>query len=242
MALFAIGDLHLSLSVEKPMDIFSGWHGYTERLCESWRSRITPEDTVVLAGDTSWGMTLDEALADLRLIDSLPGRQKLLLKGNHDYWWNSAGKMQNFFEANGLSTLKILHNNAYASDGFIICGSRGWIFENGQQHDDKIINREAGRIEASIKAGEKLTENESGCEKLLFLHYPPVFGAQELGVYLDIMRKYGISRCFYGHIHGAGHKIAMKGPYKGIDFTLISADFLKFSPVRIEHRENSMEI
>lgn len=228
MALFAIGDLHLSESAKKPMDIFSGWQNYTEKLKENWQTTVGENDTVVICGDVSWGMSLQEALADFRLIDALNGRQKLILKGNHDYWWTSAAKMRTFFDNNGLTTLSILHNNAYEARGFRVCGSRGWIFENGQAHDDKIINREAMRIEASLRAAEKL----SG-ESVLFLHYPPVFMGQESVRYLELMRQYGINRCYYGHIHGAGHKNAVKGEYKGVEYGLISADYLKFKPLQI---------
>lgn len=232
MALFVIGDLHLSETAKKPMDIFPGWENHARTLCENWKNTVSAEDTVVLAGDLSWGMTLGEALADLELIDSLPGKRKLLLKGNHDYWWTSASKMRGFFDANGLSTLDILHNNAYEAEGFRVCGSRGWIFENGAPHDEKIINREAVRIEASIKASESM----SG-ERVLFLHYPPVFAGQELTAFLDLMRRYGIKRCYYGHIHGAGHRGAVRGNWRGLDFSLISADFVGFCPVRVSLSE-----
>ncbi|MCL2034719.1 MAG: metallophosphoesterase [Oscillospiraceae bacterium] len=227
MALYVIGDLHLSSLGKKPMDIFMGWENHTEKLIANWNDSVKSCDAVVIAGDISWGMTLQESLPDFQLLHSLPGT-KILIKGNHDYWWTSAGKMQSFFLEHGLSTLSVLHNNAYAFDGFAVCGSRGWIFENGQPRDEKIINRERFRIEASIVASEKLDG-----EKLLFLHYPPVFMGHEIPAYLDLMRKYGIKRCFYGHLHGADHKRAVKGPYKNIEFSLISADYLKFSPFKI---------
>jgi len=227
MGLYAIGDLHLSETGKKSMDIFKGWENHTEKLIKNWNDTVCEQDAVVIAGDISWGMTLQESLPDFQLLQSLNGT-KILIKGNHDYWWTSAGKMRAFFEENGLDTLRILHNNAYEADGFSLCGSRGWIFENGQPHDEKIINREKCRIEASIRASEKM----SG-EKLLFLHYPPVFMGQEMARYLELMREYGIKRCFYGHLHGADHKRAVKGLYKDIEFSLISADYLKFSPLRI---------
>lgn len=225
MALYAIGDLHLSQSVKKHMDIFSGWENHPDRLIKNWIDTVCPDDVVVLCGDTSWGMTLEEAMADFSLIDSLPGRMKLILKGNHDYWWCSASKMLGFFEACGFTTLRIMHNNAFCAESFRICGSRGWIFENGQPHDEKIINREAIRIEASLKASENMLG-----ERVLFLHYPPVYAGQELKAYLDLMHRYGIKRCYYGHIHGAGHRSAIRGLYDGIEFGLISADYLGFMP------------
>ena len=227
MALYAIGDLHLSESGKKPMDIFAGWENHTKKLVENWNNSVRDCDTVVIAGDISWGMTLEESLPDFKLLHALPGT-KILLKGNHDYWWASIGKMQSFFLENGLSTLRILHNNAYEADGFTICGSRGWIFENGQSGSEKIMNREKCRILSSIRASEN-----PDSEKLLFLHYPPVFTGQEIRAYLALMRKYGIKRCFYGHLHGADHKRAVNGLYKNIEFSLISADYLKFSPFKI---------
>lgn len=229
MSLFAIGDLHLSFGSEKPMDIFSGWENHAERLAENWQSVVGGDDTVVLCGDSSWGMTLDEALPDFKFIDALNGKQKLILKGNHDYWWGSASKMKSFFESNGLNTLFVLHNNAYEAEGFKISGSRGWIFENGQPHDDKIINREAARIELSLNAAGKLSGTG-----VMFLHYPPVFMGQELTRYLDLMRGHGIKHCYYGHIHGAGHKHAVKDEYKGIRFGLVAADYLNFCPYEIK--------
>lgn len=231
MSLFAIGDLHLSQGVKKPMDIFSGWENHAEKLTENWRRTVAPQDTVALLGDFSWGMTLDEALKDFELVNSLPGEKKLLIKGNHDYWWTSAKKMKEFFELHGLATLEILHNTAYRAEkeNAVLCGSRGWIFENGEPQDEKIINREAIRIEASLKAAEGILG-----EHILFLHYPPVFAGQEIPRYLELMRGYGIRRCFYGHIHGVqGHKKAVNGQYGGVEFSLVSADYLGFTPLKI---------
>lgn len=227
MALFAIGDLHLSANKEKSMDIFPGWENYTGRIVENWRAAVGENDAVVLAGDTSWGMTLAEALDDFRLLDSLPG-SKILLKGNHDYWWTSVGKMTRFLRENGVGSIEFLHNNAHSREGFALCGSRGWLFENGAPHDEKIINREAIRIEASLRAASKMPG-----EKLMFLHYPPVFAGQEQERFLDVMRRCGIRRCYYGHIHGAGRRQAITGYYKGIDMGLVSADYLRFKPVQI---------
>jgi len=227
MAIYAIGDLHLSAGVDKSMDIFTGWKDYTQKLCNNWKRKIREEDTVVLAGDISWGMTLEEALADFQLIHSLPG-SKIILKGNHDYWWNSHRKMMGFFSGHGLDSIHILHNNSYTVEGVNLCGSRGWLFENGQPHDEKIINREAIRIEASIKSAA-----DPELESILFLHYPPVYGGQVLDPFLELMHRYGIKRCYYGHIHGIGHKAAIQGNAYGIDFFMISADFLEFDPVLV---------
>lgn len=227
MAIYAIGDLHLSVAAKKPMDIFSGWDDHAERLSENWKNKIKPEDTVILAGDTSWGMTLPTAAPDFRLIDKLPGK-KIILKGNHDYWWASMTKMNETFASYGFTTLSILHNNSYEVEGKCICGSRGWLFETGEKHDEKLIRREAMRIEASLKsaAGDN--------ERILFLHYPPVYAGQVQESFLALMHRYGIKRCYYGHIHGAGHRYAIQGNYRGIKLTMISSDYIGFDPVLIK--------
>ena len=141
MSLFAIGDLHLSLGSDKPMDIFSGWDHYVERLEENWRDTIGDEDTVVLAGDSSWGMSLQESLTDFTFLEGLPGK-KIILKGNHDYWWSTKNKMDSFFAEQGFRSLQILHNNSYVVENVVVCGSRGWLFEMGEEHDKKILTRD----------------------------------------------------------------------------------------------------
>ena len=228
MSLFAIADLHLSLGTDKPMDDFPGWSGYVERLEQNWRAIVRPTDTVVIAGDVSWGMTLDEARADFAFLQALPGR-KLLLKGNHDYWWTTRRKMDAFFAENGFDTLHILHNNHYLVEGICVCGSRGWLFDQGEPADQKVIAREAGRLEASIQSAGDIPE-----EKVVFLHYPPVYGEQLSPEIIEVLLRHKIRRCYYGHIHGTGCSYAFNGNYMGIEFRLISADHLGFDPVRIE--------
>ncbi len=154
MAVYTISDLHLSLSGDHSMDVFPGWQGYVERIEQNWREHITDADTVVLPGDTSWGLSLEESLADFAFIDRLPGK-KILLKGNHDYWWTTKNKMERFFSEHGLNSLQILHNNSVVVEGMAICGSRGWLFETGEAFDAKIINREAIRLELSLAEAEK---------------------------------------------------------------------------------------
>jgi len=228
MAIYAIGDLHLSLTANKSMSIFPGWENYMEKIVNNWKKNIKPEDTVVLAGDTSWGMSLGEAMADFQLLHSLPGR-KLILKGNHDYWWASYAKMMKAFAGEGLDSLDILHNNSYEVEGMALCGSRGWLFESGQAQDDKIIRREAIRIQASLDS-----VRDKKLERVLFLHYPPLFGDQVQRPFLDIMADAGIKRCYYGHIHGAGHRSATIGLAYGIHFSMISADYVSFMPVKVD--------
>lgn len=227
MAVFTIGDPHLSLSVKKPMDIFSGWGNYVERLETGWRSLVSQEDTVVVAGDISWGISLEEALEDFRFLHNLPGK-KIFLKGNHDYWWCTKNKMDAFLQENGLDSISILSNNAYAADGLVICGTRGWLFEKGEPHNQKIVAREAGRLRMSLEAGSKMEG-----EKVVFLHYPPVYGEQLCPEILDVLLEYQVGRCYYGHIHSRGCRYALNGNYMGIDFRLISCDFVEFTPVKV---------
>ena len=225
MALYVIGDLHLSLSTDKPMDVFGErWADHTRRLRENF-SALGPEDTTVLCGDLSWGMSLEEAGADFHFIDELPGT-KIILKGNHDYWWTTAAKMQRFFEKEEIRSIRILHNNCVLWGETAICGTRGWFFEEekGGEHDKKIMHREIMRLEASLKAaGER--------EKLCFLHYPPRYGegyvCREI---TDLLRDHGVRECWYGHLHGPGQKGAVQGWVEGIHYQLVSADYLGFAP------------
>lgn len=228
MSLFVIADLHLSFGTDKPMDVFQGWQDYTKRLETNWRSLIKDTDTVVIAGDISWAMKLEETIADFTFIDNLPGK-KILMKGNHDYWWSTKNKMDNFLIDNGFSSLNIQFNNAFEADGKIICGTRGWLYNSATDEDIKITNREVGRLELSFKDAERLEG-----EKVAFLHYPPVYDNMECEPILDLMREQGIKDCYYGHIHGKhAAKKAPTGEYKGIKMHLISCDYVNFTPVLV---------
>ena len=227
MAIFVIGDLHLSLGADKPMDKFPGWQGYVQRIRENWLRVVSPDDTVVLAGDTSWGMKLEEAAPDFAFLEQLPG-QKLLLKGNHDYWWTTARKMEAFFEARGFGSLRLLHNNAHIVEGVALCGTRSWLFEPGEPHDEKVMNRELGRLRASLAAA-----GEQAREKVVFLHYPPVYPGASAPQVIELMRSFGVRRCFYGHLHGASVHAAVQGVVDGLEYRLISADALRFCPYKI---------
>jgi predicted phosphohydrolase len=224
MALYAIGDLHLCLGAEKPMDIFGGnWVGYMDKLMEGV-SVIGPEDTTVLLGDLSWALDLDHAKKDFGWIDEIPGR-KIILKGNHDYWWSTATKFYKFCDDHGYKDQWILNNNCYEYGDYAICGTRGWFYEEDRsgEHDEKVFRRELCRLEASLKAaGER--------EKLVFLHYPPKYKGYECPEILELLRKYGVRRCFYGHLHGASHGLAMEGLWDGVEYRLVSADKLNFRP------------
>lgn len=228
MALYAIGDTHLSLGTDKPMTVFPGWDNYVERLEENWRRLVSEEDTVVIAGDISWGMSLEQALPDFQFLQSLPG-QKLLFKGNHDYWWTTRRKMDTFFAENGLDSLCVVHNDAVAVDGCIaVCGSRGWFNEDGGEADHTVLLREAGRLRASVTAAK-----QTGLEPVIFLHYPPIFGGQRCEEILQVLREEEISRCFYGHVHSAGIRMAFGGTDNGTEYRLISADALGFCPILV---------
>ena len=227
MALYAIGDTHLSLASDKPMDVFGGgWTGYVDKLKEGFQI-ISPEDTVVICGDVSWGMSLEEARADFAFLDALPGGRKLLLKGNHDYWWTTASKMKAFFAENGFSTLDILHNNCHFYGETALCGTRGWFYEEDRgEHSAKIFNRELIRLEASLKAaGER--------EKLCFLHSPPLYQGYRCQEILDLLERYRVSLCCYGHLHGGSHRLAVTGRQGTVDYRLVAADYVGFRPVCI---------
>lgn len=228
MALYVIADLHLSLGADKPMDVFPGWKDYVQRLEQNWTALVKPEDTVVVAGDISWAMRLEDAAADFAFLNGLPG-EKLLLKGNHDYWWSTRSKIDAFFQEQGFSTLHILHNCAYRVGDVAVCGTRGWLYNSETAEDKKIVAREAGRLLASLAEGEKL-----GGEPMVFLHYPPVYDSMECGGILDILEERRISHCYFGHIHGqyAARK-ALVGEYRGVRMHLISCDFVNFTPVLV---------
>ena len=227
MALYAIGDLHLCLGAEKPMDIFGGaWIGYMDKLKEGL-SVIGPEDTTVLLGDLSWALDLQQAKADFAWINSIPGR-KIILKGNHDYWWSTASKFYKFCEENGFTDMFILNNNHFEYDGYAVCGTRGWFFEEERsgEHDEKVFKRELLRLEASLKSAGELP-------KIVFLHYPPKYKGYDCPEILELLKRYGVSRCYYGHLHGASHGLAMEGIWDGVDFKLAAADKLNFKPALV---------
>ena len=224
MALYAIGDLHLCLGAPKPMDVFGGaWVGYMDKLKEGL-SVIGPEDTTVLLGDLSWALDLQSAQADFAWINEIPGR-KIILKGNHDYWWSTQAKFSKFCLENGFENLYLLNNNCFEYDGWALCGTRGWFFEEERsgQHDEKVFKRELIRLEASLKeAGER--------NKMVFLHYPPRYHGYTCQEILDLLSRYEVRRCFYGHLHGGSHRLAMEGTWDGVEFRLTSADYLGFKP------------
>lgn len=227
MALYAIGDLHLSIRAEKSMDVFGGpWVNYMEKL-EQGISVIRPEDTTVLLGDLSWALDLDSAVDDFDWINRIPGK-KIILKGNHDYWWSTAAKFNHFCAANGFTDQLILNNNHYVYEGYAICGTRGWFFEEERSgtHDEKVFRRELIRLETSLKSAGDLP-------KIVFLHYPPKYKGYTCVEIIDLLKKYGVRQCFYGHLHGASQKLAMEGVWDGIEYRLVAADYLNFCPFTV---------
>lgn len=228
MSLFAIADTHLSLGTDKPMDIFKGWSGYVDKLRENWESTVSDSDTVVISGDISWGMSLEGALDDFRFIDSLPG-QKIILKGNHDYWWTTMRKMETFLNQNEMNTIRFLHNNTITVGDIAVCGSRGWFFDAEESADNKVLLREAGRLRTSINLAK-----ETGLEPVVFLHYPPITQNMVCEEIYNVLLETGIKRCYYGHLHGPSMTRSINSVRDGIEFALISCDFLAFAPKLVE--------
>ncbi len=230
MSLFAIGDLHLCYGVpDKTMKIFHGWDNYQELIEQNWLEKVSENDTVVIAGDVSWGMSLQQARADFDHINRLPGK-KIIIKGNHDYWWTTKKKMDDFLAAEGFATLNILHNNYFRYDErYAVCGTRGWVNIPGEKQDEKVLKREVQRLETSVKSAV-----EENLEPIVFMHYPPIFATNFNYDILEILYRYNVKQCYYGHIHGRqGHRLCVHGLYDDIDFHLISGDYVQFSPVKV---------
>ena len=227
MALYAIGDLHLCLGAPKPMDVFGGaWVGYMEKLRQGFRV-IGPEDTTVLMGDLSWALDLPSARADFSWIQQIPGR-KIILKGNHDYWWSTAAKFEKFCRENEFTQMNLLNNNCYFYEDYAICGTRGWFFEEEKSgtHDEKVFRRELMRLETSLQAaGERPI--------LCFLHYPPLYQGYECPQILALLEQYRVKLCCYGHLHGPTIRRRLEGKWGETEFSLISADYLGFQPKKI---------
>ena len=227
MALYTIGDLHLSLAGDKLMDKFGEtWQNHPDKLRQGF-SALGEEDLTVLCGDLSWAMSMQEAEADFRFIQELPGK-KLILKGNHDYWWTTAAKFYRFCAENGWDDIFLLHNNCYEYGGFALCGTRGWFYEEDKEgtHDEKVFRRELIRLETSLKAAGELP-------RLCFLHYPPRYRGYTCPEILALLKQYRVAACYYGHLHSDSHKLAVEGDFDGTHFQLLSADYINFTPVKL---------
>ena len=221
MSIFTISDLHLSFGSDKPMNIFRGWDNHTERLMANWNRLVGPQDTVVLPGDFSWALKLEETKPDFEFLKKLNGK-KIILKGNHDLWWSTVKKLKDFFSQNEISDVEILFNNTIIVENHSIAGTRGWFYDD--RADKKIVAREVGRLEKSLAEAEK-----TGLPILAFLHYPPVYGNEVCKEIFDVLKNHNIKTVYHGHIHGVGFNNAVKS-YDGVEFKLISCDCIDFTP------------
>lgn len=237
MSIYVMGDLHLPFGVNKPMDVFGdGWQGYTEKIKEDWNKKVKNEDTVILAGDFSWATYLEDTYKDFEYLCALPGK-KIMLKGNHDYWWTTVTSMKKYLEENNFNNIDFLYNNSFLIEDKIIVGTRGWALLD-TENSRKMVKREAARLELSLKSAiEKYGEQK---EIICIMHYPPVLATYMKNEYtynsefLDVMKKYNVKRCYYGHLHGASHKDAIEGNVEGINLKLISGDYLNFKLEKID--------
>lgn len=236
MSVYTIGDLHLSIAKpDKSMDVFGRrWAGYTEKIRKNWESIVSPEDTVVIPGDISWGLTIEDAEADFAWIHSLPGK-KLLGKGNHDFFWSTMSKMEQFVTQNSYDDISFLYNNAYAVEDFVLAGTRGWFAdpsgENIPEGTDyrKLVLREASRLRLSLEAATALKTDDPNKEILTFLHFPPVWNGLVCRPITEVLSEFGIKRVYFGHIHG-NYTVPPLFTFEGINYSLVSADFLNFVP------------
>lgn len=230
MAIYVIADLHLSFSQDKPMSIFGeNWEGHSEKIKNNWISKVKPEDTVVLPGDFSWAMYLQDTYKDFEYLNSLPGK-KLLLKGNHDYWWTTVTNMRNFLEENKFKNIDFIYNNSYLVENKILTGTRGWNLLD-TENSSKMIKRESIRLQLAIEDGIKKYGDDK--EIIAFMHYPPISNTNKKSEFLKILKQYDIKRCYYGHLHGKSHQDAVEGIVDGIEFKLISADYLNFDVIKV---------
>lgn len=221
LSIFAISDLHLSFGADKPMNIFKGWENHTERLRANWQRLVSDGDTVVLPGDFSWALKLEDTKKDFEFLNALPGK-KILLKGNHDLWWSTSKKLKEFLNENNFNSVDFIFNGTIVCEGFAIAGTRGWFFDD--KADKKVLMREAGRLEMSLSAAEK-----TGLPVLTFLHYPCVWGDEVCSEIFEVLLRHGVKEVFHGHIHGAGIG-KTKTEYGGIKFRLLSCDCVDFTP------------
>ncbi len=222
MAIFALSDLHLPLGIDKPMDIFGvRWDNYVEKIEYEWKKNVKEEDFVIINGDFSWATYLEESLSDFKFLDSLPGT-KLISKGNHDYWWSTKKKMGEFLEVNDIGRIHFMQNNAFLCDGVAVCGARGWILPTDKafkKEDEKIYNRELMRFETSLKAAKELSDTV-----IATLHYPPD------NRFMKIANSYGAYKVVFGHLHGRRAEDYTSSFENAV---LVSADFLRFKPIKI---------
>ncbi len=230
MSIYAISDLHLSFNTNKPMNIFGdNWDNHEEKIRENWLEKVKEEDTILLPGDFSWGMTFEGAKPDFEYINKLPGK-KIMLKGNHDYWWGTLNKINEFLKTNNFKNINILYNNSYLVENRIICGTRGWTIMDNDEENEKIYKRELLRLEMSLNDGiNKYGEDR---DIIVCMHYPPTNeNLMEKSEFIQIMKKYNVKNCIYGHLHGESQKEAIEGNVSGIQMKLVSCDYTDFKPI-----------
>lgn len=234
MAIYVIGDLHLSFSVDKPMDIFgNNWENHADKIKKNWHRKVKEEDTVILPGDFSWATYLEDTYKDFDFLNSLPGK-KILSKGNHDYWWTTITRMRKYLSTNNFNNIDFLFNNSYLIENKIVTGTRGWINSWKSQENYKILKRENDRLKLSLESGIKNFGKDK--EIISFIHYPPFY--KELNIpeeidFIKTLKKYNVNRCYYAHLHADAHKEAFEGEFDGICFKLVSSDYLKFNLLKI---------
>lgn len=239
MSLFVMADLHLSSDRSKSMEVFGArWSGYMEKIRKNWLAVVEPTDTVIIPGDLSWGLRLEDTAEDFRFLDSLPGK-KIIGKGNHDFWWSTQKKTEDYWNRIGVRNLRLLANNAYLRENFLIAGTRGWFLDEEQQRTvgqvdyAKIVNREVIRLRMSLDAAKKLQSTEAPQASIgVFFHFPPVWGDFVCREILDILHEYGIRNCWFGHIHGV-YSSPATWTYEEITFRNCAADYLNFAPLPI---------
>ena len=233
MSIYIIGDLHLSFGTDKPMDIFGdNWENHSEKIKENWIKKVNKDDTVILPGDFSWATYLEETYNDFEFLNSLPGK-KILSKGNHDYWWTTVNQMNKYIKENNFENINFLYNNSYLVEDKIIVGTRGWTTHNRNQENMKILKRELARLKLSLEDGIKKYGEDK--EIYCFIHYPPFYKetVEENIDFIKLMKKYNVKKCFYGHLHADSHKEAVEGLIDGIEFKLVSSDYLDFDLMKI---------
>ena len=231
MSIYVIGDLHLYFSIDKPMNIFGcNWEKHAEKIKDNWIKKVKETDTVLIPGDFSWATYLEETYKDFEFLNNLPGR-KILLKGNHDYWWTTLNKMNNYIKNSGFENIDFLYNNSFFIEDKIITGTRGWI-SNLNNENLKILKRENERLKLSIKSGiEKYGEDK---EIIVLMHYPPFIKENVENIdFVKTMKEFNVSKCFYGHLHAGSIQDAVEGTVEGIQFKLVSADGLNFKLLKL---------
>ncbi|CAM2748735.1 metallophosphoesterase [Hathewaya histolytica] len=227
MALWSISDLHLAFTIDKPMDIFGdNWYMHEEKIKENWLKEIKDKDTVLIAGDISWSMNIEEGFEDLNWIHNLPG-DKILVKGNHDYWWSGIKRLNSMYD-----DLNFIQNNSFSYEDYAICGTRGWILPGGTNftsNDEKIFKRECIRLRLSLEEGRK-----KGFSKFIVMtHYPPIYPNMEDTEFIKILKEFNVEKVIYGHLHGPSLKKVFEGHRDGIEYIMTSSDYLNFYPKKI---------